>query len=161
MFELEDKQIAQFFYRSYTAVDGMWFMKVEEQYGFDKALEIDNQVWEVMAKIQARELRALGKMDKGMEALFQCFTTKLAVEGFTFEAEKTLDGRGFRIIIEKCPWLDFMVKSGRENLAEKVGTRICNTEYAAWAQEFGANINFELQTQACRGAEFCLIRFSC
>ena len=30
MIELNDKQIAEYFYRCYTSVDGLWFMKVEE-----------------------------------------------------------------------------------------------------------------------------------
>ena len=44
MKELTDKQIAAYFHRSYTAADGLWFMKVEEKCGFDTALEIDDQV---------------------------------------------------------------------------------------------------------------------
>ncbi len=39
MFELNDKQVADFFRRSYTAVDGLWFMKAEEKHGFEAALE--------------------------------------------------------------------------------------------------------------------------
>jgi hypothetical protein len=40
MIELSDKQIAEFWHRSYTSVDGLWFMKVEEKHGFDLALDI-------------------------------------------------------------------------------------------------------------------------
>ena len=67
---------------------------------------------------------------------------------------------GFRIIIEKCPWLDLMVKSGREALADKVGTTICNTDYATFAAEFGDDIRFELQHQLCSGSELCVLQFS-
>jgi hypothetical protein len=35
---LQDKDVREYFHRSYTAVDGLWFVKVEEKYGFDKAL---------------------------------------------------------------------------------------------------------------------------
>jgi len=160
MIELNDKQIAQFCYRSYTAVDGLWFMKAEEKYGFNAALEIDNEVWKVLPKIQARMLKSMEKMKKGMEALFKCFTTKLALDGFTFKAEKIGGDSGFRVIIDRCPWHDLMVKSGRANLSEKVGTCICNTEYRVWASEFGDNICFELQSQICKGSEFCILQFS-
>jgi len=158
--ELNDKQIAEFYYRSYTAVDGLWFMKVEEKYGFDAALEVDNEVWKVLPKIQARMLKSIGKMETGMEALFECFTTKLTLDGFTFKAEKSKHDSGFRIIIDGCPWYDVMVKSGRENLSEKVGTRICNTEYSVWASEFDDNISFELQCQICKGSESCILQFT-
>lgn len=135
-------------------------MKVEEKYGCDAALEIDNEVWKVLPKIQARMLKAIGKMENGMEALFECLTTKLMLDGFTFKTEKAENGGGFRVIIDRCPWHDLMVKSGREHLSGKVGSRICNTEYLAWASEFNNGIRFELQSQICKGSESCRLQFS-
>ncbi len=160
MIELNDQQIAEFWHRSYTAVDGLWFMKVEEKYGFDTALEIDNEVWKVLPKIQARMLKSVGRMERGMEALFECFTTKLTLDGFTFTSEKIADNGSFRVIIERCPWHNLMVKSGREHLSGKVGTLICNTEYPVWASEFDGNICFELPQQICKGSEHCILQFS-
>ena len=161
MIELNDKQIAEFCYLSYTRVDGLWFMKVEERYGFDEALEIDNEVWKVLPKIQARMLKSAGEtsVSNGMEALFQCFTTKLTLDSFTYKTEKIGGNDGFRVVITKCPWHEQMVKSGRENLSEKVGTQICNTEYSTWASEFDDNIRFELKDQICKGSEFCVLEF--
>ena len=160
MIQLNDKQIAEFCYRSYTAADGLWFMKVEEKYGFAAALGIDDEVWKVLPKIQARMLKSIGNVENGMEALLECFTTKLTLDGFTFRVERTGDDSGFRVIIEGCPWYDLMVKSGRENLSGKVGTVICNTEYSVWASEFDDNICFELQQQICQGSQFCILQFS-
>ena len=160
MIELNDKQIAEFCHRSYTAVDGLWFMKVEEKYGFDAALEIDNEVWKVLPKIQARMLKSMGKMKSGMEALFECFTTKLTLEGYAFKTDKIGNNSGFRVIIDRCPWHDLMIKAKRENLSGKVGTLICNTEGSVWASEFDDNIRFELQSQICKGSEFCILQFS-
>ena len=37
MTDLTEEQKAEYFRRSYTAVDGLWFMKVEERLGFDEA----------------------------------------------------------------------------------------------------------------------------
>jgi hypothetical protein len=157
MIELTPKQIAEYFHRSYTAVDGLWFMKIEEKYGFDVALDIDNEVWKVFPKIQARLLKTMGKLGNGIEALYECITTKLAIEGFKFEAKKS--GDGFRIIIEECPWHNLMVKSKREKLSGEIGTLICNTEYRAWASEFGENLSFELKDQICKGASSCILQF--
>ncbi len=160
MIQLNDKQIAEYLHRCFTAADGLWFIKLEEKYGFDTALEIDNEVWKVMPKIQARMLKSMVNLGNGIEALFDCFTFKLMVEGFTFKTEKIEKPRGFRIIIEQCPWFDLLVKAGRENLAEKVGTAICDTDCSAWASEFGDNIKFELQRQICKDSEHCLLQFS-
>jgi len=44
MTKLSSQQVADYFNRSYNAVDGLWFMKVEEKYGIDAALDLDNEV---------------------------------------------------------------------------------------------------------------------
>jgi len=159
MIQLTPEQIAEYFHRGYTAVDGLWFMKIEEKYGFDAALDIDNEVWKVFPKIQARLLKSLGKTGDGMDALLECLTTKLTLESFKFKAEKTDNKGDFKITIKECPWHNLMVKSGREKLSGKVGTLICNTENSAWASEFGPNVRFELGQQICQGSQSCILKF--
>ena len=159
MLDLTDRQIGEYFKRSYTAVDGLWFMKVEEQYGFDTALDIDDEVWKVMPKIQARKLKSMGGLENGLDALHECLITKLTLDGFEYTSEQLDDGGALRITLSECPWHNIMIKSGRGNLSEKVGTRICNTEYRVWAAEFGENIYFELNDQICRGRKSCTLVF--
>jgi hypothetical protein len=159
MIRLSDKQIEEYFHRSYTTVDGLWFMKIEEKYGFDAALDIDNEVWKIMPKIQARFLKSLGKTGDGINGLFECLTTRLALEGYKFKAGKTGNGDNFKITVNICPWHNLMVKSGREKLSGKIGTLICNTEYSVWATEFGPNIKYELKDQICRGSQCCIVHF--
>ena len=159
MLDLTDRQIGEYFKRSYTAVDGLWFMKVEEQYGFDTALDIDDEVWKVMPKIQARKLKSMGGFEDGLDALHQCLTTKLELDGFEFATERIDDGDALRINLTNCPWHNIMINAGREHLSEKVGTRICSTEYQVWAAEFGENIYFQLQDQICRGRKCCTLIF--
>jgi hypothetical protein len=158
MIELNAKQIEEYFHRSYSAVDGLWFMKVEERYGFDTAIDIDNDVWKVFPKIQARLLKSMGKLENGMYALFECLTTKLNLEGFEFHADELSDS-GFKIAIKDCPWHNLMLKSGRGELSGKVGAVICNAEYSAWASEFGDTIKFELAGQICEGSPTCNLQF--
>jgi hypothetical protein len=156
MKQINDKQVAEYFRRSYTAADGLWFMKVEERHGFDTALDIDNQVWLVLPKIQARMLKSMLNLDNGLKGLFEGISTRLALEGFEFQAENY--DEGFRIIIKKCPWHELMIKSGREHLSEKVSSLICRTENSVWASEFG-NIPFQLEKQICKSYEHCVLRF--
>ena len=159
MIELTDRQVAEFWHRSYSSVDGLWFMKVEEKYGFDTALDVDDEVWKVLPKMQARTLKSMAGCGNGIDALFQCLATKLNLEGFGFEAKKDAGGQGFAVTIRRCPWHDLMVKSNRASLSGKVGTRICNTEYSVWASEFGGDTRFELGDQICEGRESCVLRF--
>jgi len=43
--------------RNLWAVDGLYFLDIEKQYGMGTATEIDAKVWEVMGKIEARKLK--------------------------------------------------------------------------------------------------------
>ena len=160
MLKLTDEQVVEYFKRSYTAVDGLWFMKVEEKYGFDTALDIDDEVWKVMAKIQARKLKFMGGPTGGLYGLQECLTTKLTLDGFTFEAEQSDDTNSLRITLSECPWHNVMIKSEREHLSGKVGTRICTSEYKVWGAEFGDHITFELGEQICEGHPCCNLIFT-
>jgi len=155
--KLTKDQIIEYLHRSYTAVDGLWFMKVEEEFDFATALRIDEKVWQVLPKIQARQLKSLTGLSAGMEALFQCFTRKLQIDGLVFSAAREKDG--FPLQITECPWLALLRKAGREHLAGQIGDKICRAEYTTWAAEFGMEIRYELQSQICHGAPCCRLRF--
>jgi hypothetical protein len=134
-------------------------MKVEERYGFETALEVDDAVWKVFPKIQARKLKELTKLGNGIEALRECFTTKLSLEGHHHRVENVDDRGGFQITIDQCPWHNIMVDAGREKLSGKVGSTICPTEYSVWASEFGDDIHWEQRCRLCEGSETCVIQF--
>jgi hypothetical protein len=159
MLDLNDKQIIEYFKKSYTSVDGLWFMKAEEKKGFDSALQIDATVWEVMPKIQARMLKPLADSDNQLKNLLECLATKLALEDFSFTIKDNTDCGNFSIIIDSCPWHNLMLKSKRGTLSAEIGSLVCKKEYAVWAKEFGDNINFELDSQICKGADKCIFRF--
>ena len=155
---LTDKQMAEYCQRSYTAVDGLWFVKLEERFGFDSALEIDNEVWKILPKIQARLLKSMLRAADGLTGLRECLAAKYTIEGYKFEIQENADG--ITISFHQCPWHDKMIRSGREHLSGKVGSVICKTEYDVWAKEFG-DLRFELQNQLCAGGGSCALRFVC
>jgi hypothetical protein len=157
MIHLSGEQKIEFLRRSYIAIDGLWFLKIEEKYGFEAALEIDKEVWKVFPKVQARLLKSMTGQDNGLDALLECYTARLALEDFTFHTEKSADG--VRVIIEKCPWHEIMVKSGREKLSGRIGDVICQTECETWASEFGKDIKFESGGRICKGEKNCLVHF--
>ncbi len=45
--------------RNMWAVDGLYYLGIEEQWGTEAATEIDRKVWEVMGKIEARKIKTL------------------------------------------------------------------------------------------------------
>jgi len=157
MTTLNSQQIAEYFNRSYTTADGLWFMKVEEKYGFEAALEVDDEVWKVLPKIQARLIKKFLNLKSGPEDLLKGLKAKLELEGFKFTAEKT--AKGFQIFVTDCPWHNLMIKSGREKRSGIVGTTICGTEYQVWVSEFAEAMHFKLKSQKCKKLKYCILEF--
>jgi len=154
-----EEMLIEFLRRSYQAVDGLWFMAVEKVGGFDQALELDRQVWEVLAKIQARKARELtGCAGDSPADLAHCFSLKLAADGHQFEVT-VLDG-GVHVIIHECLWLVLLRRSGREQLASKISAVICPTEGRVWCAQFGGQYEFAMPRQACLGEAGCEMRFA-
>jgi len=50
--------------RNLWRVDGLYFLGIEEKFGTDAATEIDTNCWNVMGKLEARELKNLLKIEK-------------------------------------------------------------------------------------------------
>jgi hypothetical protein len=161
MTDLTEKQKVEYFRRSYTAVDGLWFMKVEEMCGFLKALQVDEAVWKVLPKIQARTIKSMMNLELGLDGLQSAIDARLALEGFLFGLER--QENGISVFIRRCPWHDMMVESGRERLSENVCDLVCGLENSVWAMEFSEagceEIRFERVDMICKGACRCVLWF--
>ncbi|MGV8174622.1 MAG: DUF6125 family protein [Methanothrix sp.] len=160
MRKLTEVQKTEYFRRSYTAVDGLWFMKVEERMGFEQALEIDEAVWAVLPKIQARTLKAMMNLPSGLAGLEEALSERLALEGFDFEIER--QDEGLMVAVKSCPWHQIMIRSGRGSLSERVSDVICRVENETWAREFsepGEEIGFERKARLCQRDGVCRLLF--
>ena len=145
-----------FLRRSFSAVDGLWFVKCEETLGFEKALELDHRVWEIMAKIQARRAREIIGGQMNLDGLEKALTLKLESEGWGFEVEGNGNEVRFRIVT--CPWYQILEKSGRTHLEPTITKTICMAEYPIWCNEFGEGISFSLEKES-PGAGSCTMVF--
>jgi len=159
--DLSEEQKTEYFRRSYTSVDGLWFMMVEQKYSFEAALERDEAVWKVLPKIQARALKQMMNLKNGLDGLQEAIAARLALEGFGFELERN-EG-GFSVTISRCPWQELMQRSGRQHISERVSEIICHLENSVWASEFdedgAGKIRFKRGERICKGAERCILRF--
>jgi hypothetical protein len=158
MLDLTPQQISAYLQKSYTSVDGLWFMKAEDSFGFDKALDTDEAVWKVMPKIQARQMKQYVGGVGGLNALRECFEAKLSLDGFEFTTSSK--EASFEIVMTRCPWYDKLVKSNRTHLAEKISGRICNAEYSGWAGEFGCSFSLVERDRICTGCPTCTLKFT-
>lgn len=60
--DIPEEKIPDFIFmhlRNMWAVDGLYYLFIEEKYGTEEATEIDRKVWEVMGKIEARRIKEL------------------------------------------------------------------------------------------------------
>ena len=151
---MDPRILSEYFKRCFLAVDGLWFMMIENTDSFEKALEVDRKVWEVLPKIQARKIKELFRMEGTIEQyLIKALEFKLAAEDFVSELQR--EDSSIRIIIKECPWLALLRKSKREHLAEKISDAICMIEYSVFAGEFVDGLDFDVTSRRCSGDQVC------
>lgn len=174
----------QYLYNNFIKVDGLWFVKLEELLGFEKALEIDKKVWEILPKLQARFIKNrlqdkllkpgaktmtkdciydspgsnCKSLKKDFKLLYDSLKLKLNLDNFKFRIIK--NKLRINVIIDYCPWHNNMIKSHRENKSYMIGKTICNTEYYTFAREFIKNIDFKITEQICNSDSFCKFNFT-
>ena len=156
----DEKAVIEYLRRSYMAVDGLWFVKAEEQFSRQDALALDEQVWRVLPKIQARKARELLKIKGGsLSDLALALWLKFAAEGYDYQvAERT--SHILRIHIHACPWLEILRKAGRMTTAAEVCDHVCAREGVIWAREFSPDIEFCLESKLPEGAPVCNLLFT-
>jgi hypothetical protein len=60
--EIPKEKISDFIFlhlRNMWAVDGLYYLNIEEEFGMESATEIDRKVWAVMGKIEASKIKEL------------------------------------------------------------------------------------------------------
>jgi len=152
----EDQALIEYLRRSYTATDGLWFMVVEQAHDFEHALSLDEQVWQIMPKIQARKARELLDIAaNSLDDLIACFTLKLQADGHQFHIERS--DNEVRFIITHCKWRELLRKSGREHLEQRISNVIWPAELAGWCSEFGDEFEFEYEDTASGEEQYRIV----
>jgi len=153
--EERERQKADYLRRCYEAVDGLWFVKVEEDLGFARALDLDERVWKIVPKIQARKAKELTGAGDGLPGLAQALALSFEAEGF--QVSLTTGPGRLLVSVRACPWVELLRKSQRMHLAEPIARVICSATWSTWAREFG--VTFFLDELAC-SRDGCRLRFS-
>ncbi len=152
----EDQALIEYLRRSYTATDGLWFMIVEQAHDFDHALALNEQVWQIMPKLQARKAgEVLDISGNSLDDLIACFTLKLQADGHQFHIERS--DSEVRFIVTRCKWRELLRKSGREHLEERISNVVWPAELRGWCSEFGDEFEFEYIDEACLDEEYRIL----
>lgn len=125
------------------ALDGLWFLKIEEEFGFDKALEIDDKVWKIYGKIEARRLRrfyenlGLLKGKSSLEILDIIAGKSLFNKTLSYKT-RVVDGNSLDFIVNGCKTYEGMCKIGRD---DQQVHRVCYDIGIAFFEAFAKEID--------------------
>lgn len=129
--------------RDMWAVDGLYYLGIEEKFGTEAATEIDRKVWEVMGKIEARKIKKLFDIS-GND--ITSMMKGLSLSGWSLDLEDK------EIIIEKDHAIVRNVKCRVQNTRLKKGLCEFGCKPVRWgflksfAKEFNENIKVECIT---------------
>jgi hypothetical protein len=154
---LASAQIEEYLHRSYTRLDGLWFVLAEERHGFDAALALDEAVWKVLPKIQARLLQQQLNLSRDIQGLARALTAKLTLDRHEFTLSHTDDL--VEVALTKCLWHELIMRSGREHIAERVGGVVCAVELPVFAREFNCACLTPSAERLCGGGAQCRFSF--
>ena len=157
---LDKDGIIHYLRRSYTWVDGFWFLEVERYLdSFDEVLEIDVQAWLQITRQQAKLAQKLLNLSKSdVPAIIETLKVKWLVDGHSYELGKVDESKG-SVVIRMCPWFETMKRSGREHLAGRVCCAVCPPLYQTWATTINPKVKVEMSKFLGKGAEGCAIGF--
>jgi hypothetical protein len=137
------EQLADFIFlhlRNMWAVDGLYYLGIEEEYGTEAATEIDRKVWELMGKIEARRLKELlGIKGNDIPSMFKA----LQYSGWALDLEDK------EISIENGKGIIRNVKCRVQNTRKKKGLIEFGCKPVRWgflksfAKEFNPNIKVD------------------
>jgi len=113
--EIPKEKLADFIFmhlRDMWAVDGMYYLGIEKEFGTESATEIDRKVWEVMGKIEARKLKKLFEISgNDITSMIKA----LRLSGWTLDLEdKEIDVKKDKTILRnvKCRVQNTRIKKG-------------------------------------------------
>jgi hypothetical protein len=126
------------------AVDGLWFMAAEKASGYDKALDMDVDVWVGYARVVVKRIRRNFQISgTGIEALKEIIQHDPMwwSMGDVKTTEDSPSRFGFEII--DCPSLIAMEKMGRKRLT-------CEPVERAYLEAFAAAVDPAIKVQALK-----------
>ena len=149
----EDTRLTRLIKSALTAIDGLWFLAVEEKLGFDTAFEIDLNVWKRYGPIITKRIqKAYSIEDNSLESFLQILKITCSIDGTQFKILKQ-SPHEILLHITYCPWFENLKRSNREKL---VRCDVVDKEiFPGWAQSFNPKIKFEMTKSLPNGDAVC------
>lgn len=101
----------------YYAIDGLWFLGVEEKFGFENALDIDLKAWENFTGVLVKRIRKKFRIaGNDLKTILTIVGVYLSIENnWDFEAALLSEDKGL-IKVNRCPAWDVFKRTGRDKV---------------------------------------------
>ena len=131
--------------KNWLALDGTWFLALEETYGMDVAIEMDKRAWQRFAVAEARRIMRAFDIPEGggLEALEKAFNYRLYARINVQETE-WIDDHTLRFRMVKCK---VQTTRERKELAPFPCKQVGIIEFSTFAQTIDPRI--QMRCVAC------------
>lgn len=156
--ELDREQIDKLRLGAITAIDGLWFLSVENHLDFDTALKIDLDVWKNYGIIILKRMGKMAGRPLGKGELIDLPTVKFFLETLskidgTEYASEFLDDSTLEFKVHRCPWYENLKKAGREKVVPC--EMIDQTIFGHWLEAIDSGLSMEFTKSVPRGDDHC------
>jgi len=123
-----------------TAMDGLWFLAVEQEFGNQEAIELDKKVWGKYVHVLVKRMRdILGITLDGVKGIKQIIEIDPLFLINDYEISEPSDN-SMLLIINKCSVLEAMERAGREKF-------ICEFTTGLYFKNLAREINQKIVVQ--------------
>jgi len=156
--QVSPKELLELCSRSINTMDGLWFLAVESEYGFETALELDLEVWRNFSLIHGKRLvRLLGiRKDDPVEAFVKLVQGDPLKFAWKSEIEMLTDQRA---VLRRtvCQPQEARLRAGKGTFP---GDAVCRTMYNAYAEVIDPRIKITcLTSPPCAPRPQCWCRW--
>jgi hypothetical protein len=115
-------------------MDGLWFLTVEEEFGYSVAIGLDIKVWEKYAHIVVKRIgETFGLSNSGIEGIRELIEFDPLFLNFNYEIRE-FSSEKMVLRINKCPVLEAMEKAGRKKF-------VCETTTGLYFKNIARQLN--------------------
>jgi hypothetical protein len=127
--------------KNWLAMDGLWFLAVEEEYGLETAMELDRRIWTEFSRIEAERIRRRLSLPEsgGLEALDKALRHRL----HSYLNEYRIDRLSDNVLSYTLVTCRTQAARQRKNLPLFPCREIGIVEYSVFARTIDARIRTE------------------
>lgn len=135
----ERDELIDFLHRQYRLVDAYWFLEVEKKFGLPAAVELNENVWEILGAKTAREIkRRFNIKEKGLKGFIKAlkYYPWTKITGYVIDEQKNK----IIITVPHCPPQEARIKN-------KLGEFPCKQMHLKDFSGFAKEIDEKIKTR--------------